>query len=94
MFARKLKLTLAGALGEAPVPKAWLDQFFLRDFTGPGAFDETLTAADGVLEVSFRVDAGEVKAQFEKWLRGRKMIPLETELRVEPLPPEVPQQDG
>ncbi len=78
MFAQRLSLTVDGA----PVPKAWLDQFFMRNFTGYSAFDETLPAADGVLEAGLRVDAGEVKAQFEKWLRGRKMIPAGVELQV------------
>ena len=87
MFAQKLSLTLDSQGAESPVPKAWLDQFFMRNFTGYSAFDETLPAADGVLEASFRVEAGEVQAQFVKWLRGRKMIPAGTELvvRLEPL---------
>jgi len=38
---------------------------------------------DGVLEAGFAVDAQEVRSQFEKWLRGRKMIPPETQLTVE-----------
>lgn len=79
MFARKLALTLSGA----PVPKAWLDQFFMRDFTGCSAFDETLPAGDGKLEASFRVDPEELKAQFEEWLRGRKMIGPDAELAVQ-----------
>jgi hypothetical protein len=82
LFAQRLSLTLAAGGTDAPVPKAWLDQFFMRNFTGYSAFDETLPAADGVLEAGFQVDAGEVKAQFEKWLRGRKMIPAGTELQV------------
>lgn len=86
MFAQKLSLTLEEGGTATPVPKAWLDQFFMRNFTGYSAFDETLPASDGVLEASFRVEAGEVKAQFEKWLRGRKMIPAGTELMVRPGP--------
>ena len=82
MFARKLRL----AVDERPVPKAWLDQFFMRDFTGSSAFDETLPVGDGELEVGLGVDAAEVKVQFEKWLRGRKMIPEGTELVVSPPP--------
>lgn len=80
MFARKLKLTLRSPDGEAPVPKAWMDQFFMRNFTGSSAFDETLPAGDGLLEAGLAVSPDEVKSQFEKWLRGRKMIPPETEL--------------
>jgi hypothetical protein len=85
MFAQRLSLTLDAQGTETPVPKAWLDQFFMRNFTGYSAFDETLPAADGVLEASFRVEAGEVKTQFEKWLRGRKMILAGTELVVRPV---------
>jgi len=59
-----------------------MDQFFLRDFTGSSAFDETLPAADGVLEAGFAVNPEEVRSQFEKWLRGRKMIPPQAELTV------------
>ncbi|HOK44888.1 MAG TPA: hypothetical protein PLA43_09380 [Bryobacteraceae bacterium] len=83
MFARKLKLTLRSQDGEKPAPKAWLDQFFMRNFTGYSAFDDTLPVADGILEAGTAVDPGEVKAQFEKWLRGRKAIGPETELVVE-----------
>ncbi len=80
MFAQKLKLALRSANGETAVPKVWLDQFFMRNFTGYSAFDDTLPAADGVLEAGTAVDKEEVKTQFEKWLRGRKMIAPETEL--------------
>lgn len=82
MFARKLKLTLASGGAETPVPKDWLDHFFMRYFTGYSAFDETLPAGDGELEAGLGVDAAEVKSRFEQWLRGRKMIPPETELVV------------
>lgn len=78
MFAQKLELRLDGK----PVPKDWLDQFFMRSFTGFSAFDETLPAADGVLEAGLGVELAEVRAQFEKWLRGRKMIAPETELQI------------
>ncbi len=81
MFARKLELLLVTATGERrPVPLAWMEQFFLRDFTGSSALDETLPVADGVLETGLGVDAGEVRARFEQWLRGRRMISPETEL--------------
>ena len=82
MFARKLKITLRSEGGESPVPKGWMDQFFMRGFTGYSAFDETLPAEDGVLEAGLGVSEEAVKNQFEKWLRGRKMIPPGTELRV------------
>ncbi len=83
MFARLYKLELESPEGARPAPAAWLEQFFLRDFTGHAAFDETLPAGDGLLEAGLAVDPEQIHAQFEKWLRGRKMIPPETSLRIE-----------
>ncbi len=70
MFAQKLKITVDGA----PVPKAWLDQYFMRYFTGASAFDETLPVGDGELEASYAVKREDAEAQFGAWLRGRKLI--------------------
>ena len=83
MFARKLKLTLRMADGETPVPKAWLDQFFMRNFTGYSAFDDTLPTADGLLEAGTDVDPAQLRSQFETWLRGRKLLPPTAELHLE-----------
>ncbi len=83
MFANRLRITIWESGVATPVPKAWLDQFFMRSFTGHSAFDETLPVRDGVLEASARVDSSEVKAHFEKWLHGRKMITNTAELRIE-----------
>jgi hypothetical protein len=82
MFARKLRLSLCSSGAERPVPKAWLDQFFMRDFTLSSAFDETLVAGEGRLEAGACVLPEELRGQFEHWLRRRKMIPPETALRV------------
>jgi hypothetical protein len=83
MFATHLRLTLSESSGQRPVPKAWLDHYFMRNFLGPRAFDETLSADDGLLEASFSVKANEVRDEFEEWLRGRKMISPDTSLLVE-----------
>ncbi len=82
MFAQKLRVTLVAGGVEIPAPQAWLDQFFMRDFTGSSAFDQTLVAGDGELEAGFGVEPGEARAQFEKWLRGRRMIAAEAEVMV------------
>ncbi len=87
MFARRLRLTLRSADGFTPVPKRWLDDFFMRNFTGYSAFDETLVTGEGELEASLRVPLEQIASQFEKWLRGRRMIPNETTLVVEPASP-------
>ncbi len=82
MFAQKLSLTLEGGGTRTPVPKAWLDQFFMRDFAGSSAFDETLATGDGELEAGLAVDPVQVQAELEKWLRGRRMIGADVTLRV------------
>ena len=83
MFATRLRLTLCGPSGQSPVPKAWLDRYFMRNFLGPSAFDETLSVDEGLLEAGVSVKPGVVRDEFEKWLRGRKLISPDTHLRVE-----------
>lgn len=83
MFAARLRITLRGSREEKPVPKVWLDHFFMRNFTGHSAFDETLVVGDGSLEAGFAVNPNAVREKFEEWLRGRRMIPAETRLFVE-----------
>jgi hypothetical protein len=86
MFARKLRLLVSEAGGEWPAPKPWLDQFFMRNFTGHSAFDHVLPAGDGLLEAGFEVDAELARRLFEDWLRGRKTISpgARVLLRIEP----------
>jgi len=67
VFARKIHVEVVGADGPRPCPIAWLDSFCMRSFTGREAFDETLPVADGVLEVSFQVDTGGLRADMEDW---------------------------
>ncbi len=82
MFARKLRLSLDSSGASRPVPKAWLEEFFMRDFTGASAFDETLVAGEGRMEAGWRVSPEAVCEQLEKWLCGRKMILPETRVQV------------
>ena len=67
MFARKLRVEVIGRDGRGACPLAWLDSFCMRSFTGRQAFDETLPLADGILEASFRVDAGALRIDMEDW---------------------------
>ena len=82
MFARKLRLELVEAGASRPAPKDWLDQFFMRNFIGLSAFDETLVTGEGRLEVGIDVEPAVVQEYFEKWLRGRKLIGDGTRLQV------------
>jgi hypothetical protein len=52
-----------------PVPKDWLDDFFMRNFIGLSMFDEVLVTGDGLLETSLAVEPEQVREHFEKWLR-------------------------
>ncbi len=68
MFARKIKVDLIDQEGTRPCPIAWLDNYCMRSFTGRSGFDETLPAAEGWLEVSFRVDLEGLQPDMEDWL--------------------------
>lgn len=67
MFARKIRVDVAGPEGTRACPLAWLDSFCMRSFTGREAFDETLPVADGVLEVGFQVDTDGLRSDMEDW---------------------------
>ena len=75
MFALRLGLFVLEAGIERPVPKAWLDQFFMRSFTGHSAFDHVLPVADGLVEAGFEVNPELARQSLEEWLRARKAIP-------------------
>ncbi len=68
MFARKIRVEVLEPGEPRPCPLGWLDSFAMRSFTGRSAFDETLPAADGKLEVSRRVDLDALRADMEDWL--------------------------
>jgi hypothetical protein len=68
MFAQKIKVDIVESDRERPCPLSWLDSYSMRSFTGRSAFDETLPAADGLLEVSFRVDLEGLQADMADWL--------------------------
>jgi hypothetical protein len=74
LFARKLRVELAEGESLRPAPKAWLDDFFMRNFIGLSAFDEVLVTGEGQIETGFAVRPEQVQDHFERWLRGRKLI--------------------
>ncbi len=65
MFARRIRVEIVSPEGRRACPLGWLDSFCMRSFTGRGAFDETLPVADGLVEVSFQVDADRLRADME-----------------------------
>jgi hypothetical protein len=56
MFARRLSIQRIDASGARQAcPIGWIDNFAMRNFTNDPVFDDTLPAADGVLEAGNRV---------------------------------------
>ena len=85
MFARIIRLSIAGKGELRPVPARWLDDFFMADFDGYRVFDDTLTAGDGLLEAGLLVPLDEVQSRFEVWLRKRHKLEGDEVLMVEEL---------
>jgi hypothetical protein len=72
MFLRKLQVERINASGEShPCPIAWIDNFAMRNFTNDAKFDDTLPAADGVLEAGFRVPLDALRTAMEDWFRRK-----------------------
>ncbi|MGH9491315.1 MAG: hypothetical protein ACRD17_12455 [Terriglobales bacterium] len=75
MFARRLhvSLTIPGAEPpqRRPCPLKYLDTFAMRSFTGESRFDETLPAADGILEASLRVPLPALRDALQDWFRRK-----------------------
>ena len=70
MFARKVRVTHNGQ----PCPMKWLDNFAMRNFTNDAVFDDTLPAADGLLEIGARVPIDALKTAMEDWFRKKGYI--------------------
>ncbi|MEO6119320.1 MAG: hypothetical protein ABIP12_01420 [Terriglobales bacterium] len=70
MFARKVRITHNGQ----PCPLKWLDNFSMRNFTNDAVFDDTLPAADGLLEIGARVPLDALKTSMEDWFRKKGYI--------------------
>jgi hypothetical protein len=72
MFARRISIERVDALGRrTPCPIAWIDNFAMRNFTNDQVFDDTLPAADGLLEAGFRVPLDRLQAGMEDWFRRK-----------------------
>ncbi|HKV03847.1 MAG TPA: hypothetical protein VJO53_01940 [Candidatus Acidoferrales bacterium] len=54
-----------------PVPLDWLDSFCMRNFTGSAEFDDTLPAADGLVESGLHVDPARLAAAMGEWFTKR-----------------------
>lgn len=75
MFARKLRVEIEEDGQRRLCPLDWLDQCFMRHFTGVSALEETLPVADGILEAGLGVSLETLTRHLEQWLQSRKLIP-------------------
>jgi hypothetical protein len=72
MFARRLSIQRIDSSGAAhPCPIRWIDNFAMRNFTNDAVFDDTLPAADGVLEAGNRVPLDRLRTAMEDWFRRK-----------------------
>jgi hypothetical protein len=72
MFVRRLSVMRVDAAGERHAcPIAWIDNFAMRNFTNDAVFDDTLPAADGVLEAGNRVPLDRLQSAMEDWFRRK-----------------------
>ena len=83
MFARKIRVWYEAGGQRRPTPQRWLDSFSMRNFTNDSVFDDTLPAADGLIEVGARVPLEELQDAMEDWFRRKGYLPKEGVLVVE-----------
>ena len=79
MYSRKVHITHNGK----PCPIKWIDNFAMRNFTNDAVFDDTLPAADGLLEIGARVPLDKLKVAMEDWFRRKGYIGKEDGLVLE-----------
>ena len=69
--ARKVRITCRNGDTAAPCPIKWLDSFAMRNFTNDAIFDDTLPAADGLMEIGNRVPLERLQSAMEDWFRRK-----------------------
>jgi hypothetical protein len=82
MFARKIRVDYGSMDNWQPAPLKWLDNFAMRNFTNEPIFDDTLPAADGLIEIGSRVPLEPLQAAMEDWFRRKGYIGKDQQLRI------------
>jgi hypothetical protein len=75
MFARKIRVEYEENGQRLPCPLKWLDSFSMRNFTNDQAFDDTIPAGDGVLEIGTRVPLERLSESMQDWFRRKSYLP-------------------
>lgn len=82
MFARRVRVQYEDGGELRPCPLKWLDNFAMRNFTNDPIFDDTLPAADGVIEVGARVPLDRLKAAMEDWFKRKSYLAKDAAITV------------
>ena len=83
MFARKLSIERIDSTGvRHACPLRWIDNFAMRNFTNDPIFDDTLPAADGLMEAGLRVPLARLEPAMEDWFRRKGYLKPEEQLKV------------
>ena len=86
MFARRISIRRIDASGAShPCPIRWIDNFAMRNFTNDRVFDDTLPAADGLLEAGHRVPLDLLQPAMEDWFRRKGYLKADERLEVKEL---------
>jgi hypothetical protein len=84
MFVRRLSIQRIDGSGAVhPCPIRWIDNFAMRNFTNDAVFDDTLPAADGVLEAGNRVPLDRLQPAMEGWFRRKGYLKPDERLAVQ-----------
>ena len=75
-----MRVDAAGERHACPI--AWIDNFAMRNFTNDAVFDDTLPAADGVLEAGNRVPLDRLQSAMEDWFRRKGYLKADDRLEV------------
>ncbi|HVU46572.1 MAG TPA: hypothetical protein VHD85_10625 [Terracidiphilus sp.] len=88
MFARRISIERIDAEGvHHACPIAWIDNFAMRNFTNDAVFDDTLPAADGLLEAGNRVPIDRLGVAMEDWFRRKGYLKADERLEVAEISP-------
>jgi hypothetical protein len=83
MFARRISIQRIDASGARHTcPIRWIDNFAMRNFTNDAVFDDTLPAADGLLETGTRVPLERLQPAMEDWFRRKGYLKPDERLEV------------
>ena len=75
MFARKIRVEYGNDTQVLRCPLKWLDSFSMRSFTNFSVFDDTISVADGEMEIGSRVPLDQLRESMEEWFQKKGYLP-------------------